>query len=143
MANEIFAIPPEEQMRKLQAKLESFQSQLDEIRKMDLRDTVENRDIDTLMVTFQKKDGTTVYLQKHVKRNFTSTEDRDITIEKIVHQLKENGVRVTTVNVSRMGIGRGTFSDYNNKKPLKQTLKGKKRERAGRRPASCKKNCTS
>jgi hypothetical protein len=128
MANEIFAIPPEEQMRKLQAKLESFQSQLDEIRKMDLRDTVDNRDIDTLMVAFQKKDGTTVYLQKHVKRNFTSTSDRDETIENLVNQLKKNGVRVTTVNISRMGIGRGTFSDYNNKKPLKQR-KGKKRER--------------
>ena len=51
---------------------------------------------------------------KHVKRKWSSPQDRDATVKRFYDQLimKEKDVPTTSANLLKLGIGRGTISAY-------------------------------
>lgn len=67
---------------------------------------------------FKDSRGLPVLLNRHVRRAFRTTEDRDSAVTSAMHLLESRGVTVSNANMLRLGIGRGAFVDYKNKKPL-------------------------
>ena len=119
----LFATPPEHMIRLQSAEIEELKRQMAELTKLVYTERlVAPLEIhDSQQVAFDLNDGVKL-LNKHRKRNFDTTEDRDETIRHHISKLEEAGVPNPTSlkTLGRLGFGKTTVADFKRGRPLKK-----------------------
>ena len=115
VTDKIFETPPEEQMRTLNAKIASQQSQIAELRTMVVRlAAMQGGGADNSKFASFLAHDPPIFLLKSVNRNYKTTRNRDLAVKAVVDRLIAAGLEASDANVGKMGIGRGTYTDYKN-----------------------------
>jgi hypothetical protein len=65
-----------------------------------------------MSVAFTSSNGLTVMVEKHKRRRYIDDSDRDKACLEIIQRLKEAGVKQSTANLLRCGIGAQTLYAY-------------------------------
>ena len=77
-------------------------------------------------VAFMSLEGTVVMIHKHKRRRYVDENDRDIACIEIIKRLKDHGVKPSTVNTLKLGLGAQTLYAYKRKWNLLKFKRQKK-----------------
>jgi hypothetical protein len=117
--DKMFSTPAEHMVRLLQGQINENSRQIADLKKQ-LSNQIVTAPVKQTMqeAGFITDGGKVLTLEKHRKRVFADTKDRDTAVKRVIDRLTTAGIDASNENLKKMGLGRGTITNYKNKKDV-------------------------